>query len=104
MPHVTSLLTILPRSPHNRMLWTQNYDPLQSPALSTLVAALPIVFLLGLLATGRVPAQWAALSGLATAVLAGIFIFQPPEVHQTDSGGLSGWAVTVLAAAGNGAA
>ncbi len=86
------------------MLWTQNYDPLQSPALSTLVAALPIVFLLGLLATGRVPAQWAALSGLATAVLLGIFIFQPPEVNQTDSGALPAWAVTVLTSAGNGAA
>src|SRR5437899_6227093 len=86
------------------MLWTQNYDPFHSPALSTLLAALPIVFLLGLLATGRVPAQWAALVGLGTAVLAGIFVFQPAEVTQSGSGGLPAWAVTVLSAAGNGAA
>jgi lactate permease len=86
------------------MLWTQNYDPFHSPALSTLLAALPIVLLLGLLATGRVSAQWAALAGLATAILAGIFVFQPPEVNQTDSGGLPAWAATVIAAAGNGAA
>ena len=38
------------------MTWTQNYDPFNSPLLSTLVAALPIVLLLGLLATGRVSA------------------------------------------------
>ena len=30
------------------MTWTQNYDPLGSPWLSTLVAALPVVLLLGL--------------------------------------------------------
>jgi lactate permease len=86
------------------MLWTQNYDPFHSPALSTLLAALPIVLLLGLLATGRVAAQWAALAGLATAILAGIFVFQPAEVNQTGSGGLTAWAGTVFAAAGNGAA
>ncbi len=86
------------------MTWTQNYDPLNSPLLSTLVAALPIVLLLGLLATGRVSAHMAALAGLASAVLAAIFVFVPQEVLQTESGGTAAWAVTVLAAAGHGAA
>jgi lactate permease len=86
------------------MHWTQNYDPFGNPALSTLVAALPIMLLLGLLATGRVSAQMAALAGLACAVLAAIFAFTPREVSQADSGGLAAWAGTVLAAAGHGAA
>ncbi len=86
------------------MHWTQEYDPFGSPVLSTLVAALPILLLLGLLATGRVSAPAAALAGLAAAVLAAIFAFVPPEVAASDSGGLGGWARTVLAAAGNGAA
>ena len=29
------------------MTWTQNYDPFGSPVVSTLVAALPVVLLLG---------------------------------------------------------
>jgi len=86
------------------MHWTQNYDPLGSPLLSTLVAALPIVFLLGLLATGRVAAPAAALAGLATALVCAIFVFKPPEIAQADSAGLAGWAATMLAAAGQGAA
>jgi lactate permease len=83
------------------MHWTQNYDYFHSPILSTLVAVLPIVLLLGLLATGRVSAQLAALAGLAAAVLAAIFAFTPVEA--AESGRLA-WAGTVLAAAGHGAA
>lgn len=86
------------------MHWTQNYDPFNSPVLSTLVAALPIVLLLGLLATGRVSAPAAALAGLVAAVAAAIFAFTPPEAASADSGGLMAWAATVLAASGHGAA
>ena len=46
------------------MTWTQNYNPLDSALLSPLAAALPVVLLLGLLATGRVSAPAAALAGL----------------------------------------
>ncbi len=42
------------------MTWTQNYDPFASGVLSPLIAALPIVLLLGMLASGRVPAFLAA--------------------------------------------
>jgi lactate permease len=86
------------------MTWTQNYDPFGSPVLSTVVAALPVVLLLGLLATGRVRAPLAALLGLVAAVLAAIFAFAPLEVGESGSGGQLAWAQTVLAAAANGAA
>jgi lactate permease len=49
--------------------WTQQYDPLGSAVLSTLVALLPVVVLLGLLASHKVRAHWAALAGLAAALL-----------------------------------
>ena len=86
------------------MTWTQNYDPFGSPALSTLVAAMPVVLLLGLLATGKVHAPMAALFGLLAAIGAAIFTFVPVEAANPDSGGQIAWAGTVLAAAANGAA
>jgi lactate permease len=96
------------------MTWTQDYDPLANELLSTLVAASPVVVLLGLLAVaGRSaprapaprlitallvfrlvrrmdPAPRAAAAGLATALGAAIFAYQMP-------------AATALASAGYGA-
>jgi lactate permease len=86
------------------MHWTQNYDPFGSPFVSTCLAALPIVLLLGLLATGRVPAPAAALSGLIAAILVAIFAFTPPETSNPESGGLGAWTLTLFSAAGHGAA
>jgi lactate permease len=86
------------------MPWTQNYDPFGSAWLSPMAAAVPVVFLLGLLASGRVTALRAAGAGLAAAVLMAIFVFTPAEVSQAGSPGLAGWAGAVLAAAGLGAA
>ena len=37
-------------------VWTQRYDPAGSWPVSTLLAALPVLLLLGLLASGRVAA------------------------------------------------
>jgi lactate permease len=45
------------------MPWSQTYDPLGSPWLSTIGAALPIGLLLVTLAVLRWRAQWAALTG-----------------------------------------
>ncbi len=50
------------------MQWTQIYDPLGHWWLSTLVAALPIFVLFGLLAGLKVKPHWCAIAGAATAV------------------------------------
>lgn len=61
------------------MTWTQNYTPLfDSLFASTLVAVAPIVILLGLLAFFHVKAYWAALAGLASVLIAAIFVYKMP--------------------------
>jgi lactate permease len=60
------------------MSWTQIYTPLGSLLLSALVASLPVVVLLGLLALLRVRAHLAALAGLGTAVLVAVLIYRMP--------------------------
>jgi lactate permease len=57
--------------------WVQVYDPLGSPVLSTLLAAAPIVVLLGLLVLG-VAAHRAAALGLAVALASAIWGFGMP--------------------------
>ncbi len=58
--------------------WSQGYDPTGHWWLSTLIAALPVVVLLGSLALGHAKAHYAALMGLATALLVAIFAFHMP--------------------------
>ncbi len=58
--------------------WVQNYDPLHNAVLSTAVAALPLVLLLGLIASGRIRADVAAVITLAVATLAAIVVFTMP--------------------------
>jgi lactate permease len=86
------------------MNWTQVYYPFDSVILSTLLAALPIVLLLGLLATGRVSAPLAALLGLLAAFLTAAFAYVP-EMPETPGywSRVAAWFPTMSAAAAQGA-
>jgi lactate permease len=60
------------------VIWPQQYDPLDSPVLSTAAAALPIVALLGSLAWLRLRAPVAALIGVIAALAVAIGILGMP--------------------------
>jgi lactate permease len=51
-----------------------------SLVLSAIVASLPIVVLLGLLAFGHARAHWAALAGLASSLAVAVLVFGMPPV------------------------
>ena len=59
-------------------MWSQSYDPFHNLALSALVASVPVILLLTLLALFHLRAHWAALIGLAAALLVAIFAFGMP--------------------------
>src|SRR4051812_27445368 len=73
------------------MIWSQNYAPLGTTAISALVATLPLLTLLGLLGIWHMRAHFAALAGFAVAALIAICVYGMP-------------ARLTLAAAGYGAA
>ncbi|KAB0488703.1 lactate permease [Pseudomonas reinekei] len=60
------------------MVWQQIYDPFNSPVLSTLMAAVPVVVMLAALAFFHVKAHLAALLALASALVIAIFAFGMP--------------------------
>ena len=60
------------------MTWAQHYDPLGITVLSTLVAALPVVVLLGSIAFLRIRIHFAALLGLAVALAIALFAYRMP--------------------------
>ena len=59
-------------------MWDQVYDPFKSPVISTIAAALPVVSLLILIASGKVKAHLAAVIALVLAILVAIFLFTMP--------------------------
>ncbi|MEO5960246.1 MAG: lactate permease LctP family transporter [Opitutaceae bacterium] len=60
------------------MPWSQNYSPLGGIGLSALVAAIPVVVLLALLAFWHVRAHLAALVALLTAGVIAVFVYGMP--------------------------
>jgi lactate permease len=71
--------------------WLQVYDPLHNTWLSTIVAALPVLVLLGSIAVLRIRIHFSALLGLGIALLAALAVYRMP-------------AASAFAAAGYGAA
>jgi lactate permease len=59
-------------------VWQQVYDPVGNSFLSTLAAAIPVVTLLALIASGRVKAHLAALIALSVALFVASAIFTMP--------------------------
>ncbi|MGL4287307.1 MAG: L-lactate permease [Phreatobacter sp.] len=59
-------------------MWNQVYNPFNNVVLSTIVAAIPVVTLLVLIASGKVKAHIAAIIALVLANLVAIFMFTMP--------------------------
>jgi lactate permease len=59
-------------------MWNQIYNPLGNAALSTVAAAIPVVTLLVLIASGKVKAHIAAIVALIVANLITIFVYTMP--------------------------
>jgi lactate permease len=59
-------------------MWNQIYNPLGNAGLSTIAAALPVVTLLVLIASGKVKAHIAAIIALIVANIVTIFVFTMP--------------------------
>jgi lactate permease len=59
-------------------MWDQVYNPFGNAALSTIAAAVPVVTLLVLIASGKVQVHIAAITALVLANLVAIFLFTMP--------------------------
>src|SRR5258705_1358022 len=59
-------------------MWNQVYNPFSNEALSTLVAAIPVVTLLALIASGKVKAHFAAVIALVVAIFIAVEAFTMP--------------------------
>jgi lactate permease len=68
------------------MIWTQIYAPVANSILiSALVAAIPIILLLGALAFFHIKAHWAAVLGLISAWAVAVFVYGMPAGMATMS-------------------
>ena len=82
LPAILTVVTIIVvililRIPPLPQPWAQGYDPTGNWLLSTLVAAVPVIVLLGALAL-HMKAHYAALLGLASSLVIAIFAFHMP--------------------------
>ena len=59
-------------------MWNQVYNPFNNTTLSTLAAAVPVVSLLVMIASGKVKVHIAAIVALVLANLVAIFLFTMP--------------------------
>src|SRR2546423_12438634 len=59
-------------------MWNQIYNPLGNATLSTIAAAIPVVTLLVLIASGKVKAHLAAIIALIVANIITIFVYTMP--------------------------
>src|SRR5580692_10332344 len=59
-------------------MWNQVYNPFNNTVLSTIAAAIPVVTLLVLIASGKVKAHIAAIIALIAANIIAIFVFTMP--------------------------
>jgi lactate permease len=60
-------------------MYQQIYDPVANNlVLSAVVALIPIIVLFVLLAGIRIPAQWASLATLATALVIAVLVYHMP--------------------------
>jgi lactate permease len=75
-------------------MWNHVYDPFNNTVLSTIAAALPVVTLLALIASGKVKAHIAAIVALIVANLVAIAVFTMPagmSIRATIFGAVTGF-------------
>src|SRR5688572_605799 len=60
------------------MIWLQDYNPLNNAFLSTLIASIPLVVLLGSIALLRIRIHFSAVLGLAVALAIALFVYRMP--------------------------
>ena len=70
------------------MVWSQVYDPLGSLGLSALMAAVPVVVMLGCIGLFHMKAHYAAMLGLGSALAVAIFGFGMPAGLALNAAGI----------------